>query len=150
MSDRDVECEACGTTGRRPWVHPAPRDWLYLETECDAETVLVHACSWACAAQLWKLGPGERWTAAELDEAAKPTRAEAVEAAARGLLDALPRCSEVKCDDPAVFVEYGFEGSTDYLCPEHARQYNVTCEVPWADAVPAQRRELNGRGGGDG
>jgi hypothetical protein len=69
-----VHCDACGKTGHRPRFHPAPNDWLYLEAKDkdapnpDKTTIYVYACSVACALELWKEGPGPRWTPKEILE----------------------------------------------------------------------------------
>jgi hypothetical protein len=67
MSD-DVYCESCKKHGRRRRMYPAPEDWFFLEAKDDdsGEIVIVHACSVACAASLWKKGPGPRFTCAEV------------------------------------------------------------------------------------
>ncbi|NUP13821.1 MAG: hypothetical protein HOW73_47910 [Polyangiaceae bacterium] len=85
FSDRDVFCERCNKHGRRPFMHPAPRGWLFLETVLPAagplpnESVIVLACSTECAHALWTPGPGNRWSSAEVEAAAEPDNAVRVE-----------------------------------------------------------------------
>ena len=52
-------------------MYPAPKDWLFLEAKDDADDtpgheIIVFACSPECAVALWKIGPGPRFTAAEV------------------------------------------------------------------------------------
>jgi len=68
MSD-DATCEFCGKCGRRPRMHPAPKDWLYMEAKDDSDpknVIIIHACSKECALALFQKGPGPRWTYEEL------------------------------------------------------------------------------------
>ena len=71
MRDDEVKCDGYPTVGRRPRMHPAPEGWLYIEAR-DGEvpdawegTTYVYACSPACAAGLWRQGPGPRFDPAE-------------------------------------------------------------------------------------
>lgn len=97
MSD-DVRCDQCSKPGRRPRMHPAPPDWFFLESTVPSEiegepddTVIVLACSAACRDAIWRIGPGPRWTYAEVEKgAAKVSLHEAV----CGRLG-LPLCSSV-------------------------------------------------------
>jgi hypothetical protein len=63
MSD-DVKCDCCKKRGRRPRMHSAPKDWMFLEAKDDeapnpdATTVIVYACSAECALKIWQKGPG--------------------------------------------------------------------------------------------
>lgn len=67
MADH-VRCEACQRSGRRPRFHSAPEGWLYLEAQDEEDDedhpdpILIYACSQECAARLWKIGPGPRWS----------------------------------------------------------------------------------------
>lgn len=76
MSD-DVRCDQCSKPGRRPRMHPAPPDWFFLESTVPSEiegepddTVIVLACSAACRDAIWRIGPGPRWTYAEVEKGA--------------------------------------------------------------------------------
>ena len=63
MSDEST-CDVCKKQGRRPRMHPCPKDWLYLMTtdEDTGDTVVVVACSPTCALKMWKKGPGPHFS----------------------------------------------------------------------------------------
>lgn len=68
FSDRTVQCDGCKIVGRRPMMHPAPREWSFAAIDIAGthETIFVYACSPACRESLWKSGPGERFTPEEI------------------------------------------------------------------------------------
>jgi len=59
-------CDFCKKDGRRPRMHPCPRDWFYLEAQDDEDesgenVIIVLACSKECALALFSKGPGPRF-----------------------------------------------------------------------------------------
>jgi hypothetical protein len=68
MSD-DARCEFCKKDGRRPRMHPCPKDWFYMEAVDDdnpKDVIIITVCSKECALALFQRGPGPRWTYEEL------------------------------------------------------------------------------------
>jgi hypothetical protein len=62
MSETIVQCDECGTHGRRAADAAAPDFWFYIEsvdqTFGPGGIYIVWACSEACRDRMWKRGPG--------------------------------------------------------------------------------------------
>lgn len=86
-----------------------------------------------------------------------PSRGERLEAAARELLERLPRCQhrtwdeqrakDDACDEPAthVYINHA-ECTVVFLCEDHEAPYEIAAALPWADAASKVREALGGGG----
>jgi len=72
----EVHCEVCRKPGVRAFMHPAPPDWFFIVTliekdEPEIGEMVVFACSETCARNVWKKGPGEKFSLEEMERAVK-------------------------------------------------------------------------------